>query len=95
MVAMNLAEFVPGDPSKPKEERHRGKLQIRFQVAPGCEVRILQNIGRIYASLEPLIQAESHHSAEPLASFGDELFPAFGISLGGAPHPLIVLFRAL
>ena len=65
VVAMDLAQLVARDAPQPEEERHRGPPEIGPQVLPGLQVGVLEHVGRIDAPLEPLIQAEGDHAAQP------------------------------
>jgi hypothetical protein len=95
MVAMQLPELVPGDASEPEKKRHRGHLEIMIQVLPRFEIRVLEHIRGIDSTLEALIQAKSHHPAQPLATLIDQGLPASGIPLGGQPQSLFGFVRVI
>ena len=94
VVPMELAQLVAGDAPQPEEKGHRGLLEIRLQVPPGFQIRILHDVGGIDAPLEAPIKTECDHAAQPLATLADQGLPAAGIA-GGGPQELIAFARFL
>src|SRR5262249_30096743 len=95
VMAMQLAHLVAGDAPQPEEERDLGPVEIRSQAPPGLEVGILEDVGGIDPSLEPLIQPEGDHPPQPRAAAVDQGLPAPAVARGGEPEELVVLARFL
>ena len=80
---MQLAERVAGDASQPEEEGDLRPAQIRSQVPPGLEVRVLEHIRGVDAAAEPLVEPEGDHPPQPLATALDQGFPGRRITQRG------------
>ena len=65
VVPVQVAQLVPGDRAEPEEERDVGLLDIGAEVLPGLEADILDDVGGVDPTLEPRVQPEAHHPAQP------------------------------
>jgi hypothetical protein len=90
-MAVELSQLVACDPPQPEKKGHCRETEVCIQVLPGFEVRVLKNIGGVNPPLEPLIQAESDHPTQALATLSHQGFPTSCIPLGGSPQSLIGL----
>src|SRR5262249_15016412 len=93
VMAMQLAQRVAGDAAEPEEEGDLGPVQVRSQVAPGLEVSLLEDVGGIDAPLQPRIEAEGDHPAQPIAGPPHDGLPTLAVARRREPQELIVLAR--
>jgi hypothetical protein len=85
MMAMKLTHFVAGDTPQPEKERHCGLLNVRRQIPPRFQVRLLQDIGGVDAASEPIVETEHHRAAQPISAPLHERFPAIRFAKCGTP----------
>src|SRR5262249_25192331 len=93
VVPVQVPELVPRDRAEPEEEWCVGLIDIRTEVPPGLEANILDDVGGVDPALEPRVQAEAHHPAQPRSVPLDQLRPASGVAGGGSLHQGLVIAR--
>jgi hypothetical protein len=63
---MEDLEPLSGEKSQPEEKRHGPIFQVFWQAVHGLQVSLLENVGRIDPTLEPVVQAQTDHELEPV-----------------------------
>src|SRR5262249_2240796 len=71
------------DRAEPEEEWGVGLTDIGTEVLPGLEEDILDDVGGVHPTLEPRVQPEAYHPAQPRSVPLHQLRPAPGVAGGG------------
>ena len=56
---------------------------------PGLEANILDDVGGVNPTLEPRVEPEAHHPAQPRSVPLHQLRPALGVAGGGLFHQVL------
>jgi hypothetical protein len=75
-------QLLPGEEAQPEEERHRPLGQVLGQAVGGLQVGILDDVGGVDAALQPAVQAQGDHAAQPLAVPFQQRPPALRVPPG-------------
>jgi len=95
MVAMQSEQLLAGNKSQPQEERHGGLLQILGPALECFDIRFLDNVGSIDPALQPAVEAQRDHSAQPVAVACQQGTPLLVVAPGGGLEQLIGFGRIL
>ena len=94
VVPVQVAEFVaPRCRASQRKNGVLGLTDIRTEVLPGLEVNILDDVGGVDPTLEPRVEPEAHHPAQPRSVPLHQLRPAPGVACGGLLHQGLVIAR--
>jgi hypothetical protein len=94
-MAVDLQQLIRGDAAQPQEERHRALTEIVLQAPRGGQVDLLEDIAGVDPPLEPRIQAEGHHAAQPGLVPGQQHPPALAVPIGDAEQEAVRRARIL
>jgi hypothetical protein len=73
VAAVQGQEPLAGDQAEPEKRGDPGVVGVLGGSAENLELRVLQHIGRVDASLEPSVQSQTHHAAQPVAVSVEQL----------------------